>query len=184
LENILKNQAVDNGAFSDICYHRLESPNWIRLFYLFHRLFEAHFLPIHMMILVIASGLYCFLTKDKPDNLQIVWIFIICNYLRVTGFLMVAVYLALYENFHSICVAARKAEMMAAGLYDGMQESFSYRTMWKNKLDYIMIPVAAPIFGSVPAIQAQLSHFWTLDLVYTVSMKPSNKCDSSVEYPA
>jgi hypothetical protein len=54
-----------------------------------------------------------------------------------------------------------------------MENSFSQRSIWKNKLDYILIPVAAPIFGSIPAIQAQFSHFWTLDLVYTVSLKPA-----------
>jgi hypothetical protein len=175
LENLLKNQTAGNGVFSDVCYHRVERPDWIRIFFLFHRLFEAHFLPIHMMVLVIASGIYALVTRGQPDTLQISWTFNISGYLRISGFLMVALYLTLYENFHRICVNARKAEMKAAGLYEGMQNSFSHRTLWSNKLDYIVIPIAAPIFGSLPALQAQMSHFWTLDLVYTVSKKPTKR---------
>lgn len=86
---------------------------------------------------------------------------------------MVAFYLYLYESFHHFAVTTRKAEMKAAGLYEGMENSFSYRSFRKNKLDYVLIPIAAPIYGSIPAIQAQISHFWTLDLVYNVSLKPS-----------
>jgi hypothetical protein len=126
-----------------------------------------------MMFIVISTGIYGFLTQGKPDTYHIEWIFTLTAYLRIIGFLMVAVYLNLYESFHHFAVTARMAEMKAAGLYEGMENSFSQRSIWKNKLDYILIPVAAPIFGSIPAIQAQFSHFWTLDLVYTVSLKPA-----------
>lgn len=175
LENLLKHQSIENGAFSDISHHKVDAPNWQRLALVLHRMFEAHFLPSHMMLLVISSGAYLALAGDKPDTLHLAWTFAISNYLRIFGFLMVALYVALYESFHRICVTARTAEMKAAGLYDGMQQNFSYRSFWKTKLDYILIPIAAPIFGSIPAIQAQISHFWTLDLVYNVSQKPSRK---------
>jgi hypothetical protein len=35
--------------------------------------------------------------------------------------------------------------------------------------------LVAPMFGSIPASQAQISHFWTLDLVYAVSKKPEKQ---------
>jgi hypothetical protein len=124
-----------------------------------------------MMVIVIATSIHSVLAQSKLDIDQTKWIFALTGYLRVIGFLMVAVYLNLYESFHHFAVTSREAEMKEAGLY--MENSFSKRTFWKNKLDYILIPVAAPIFGSIPAIQAQFSHFWTLDLVYTVSRKPS-----------
>lgn len=180
LENLMKNQATGNGAFSDVCYHRVDSPDWARIFFLLHRLLEAHFFPTHMMVLIIASSVFTVLFKGHLDPLQIAWTFNISGYLRILGFALVALYFALYENFHIICVNTRKAEMKAAGLYEGMQDAFSYRTFWGNILDYFMVPIAAPVFGSIPAIQAQMSHFYTLDLVYTVSRKPSNKRDSPV----
>lgn len=132
------------------------------------------------MVLIIASGVFTFISKGHSDPLQIAWTFNISGYLRIFGFALVAIYFALYENFHRICVNTRKAEMKAAGLYEGMRNAFSYRTFWGNILDYLMVPIAAPLFGSIPAIQAQMSHFYTLDLVYTVSRKPSNKRDSPV----
>lgn len=130
-----------------------------------------------MMVLIIASGIYAYVSKGQPDTLQIGWTFDVTACLRVVGFVTVAFYFFLYESFHRICVNTRKAEMKAAGLYEGMQNSFSYRSFWRNFLDYFTVPIAAPLFGSIPAIQAQISHFWTLDLVYTVSKKPSKARD-------
>jgi hypothetical protein len=173
MESLLKNENIQNGAFSDVSYYKVDSPDWRRILGLLHRLFEAHCLPTHMMILVISTSIYGFLIESKPDTNHIAWTFALSAYLRIIGFLMVALYLYLYESFHHFAVTTRKAQMKAAGLYEGMENSFSQRSFWRNKLDYILIPVAAPIFGSIPAIQAQMSHFWTLDLVYTVSKKPS-----------
>jgi hypothetical protein len=142
-----------------------------------HRLFEAHFLPTHMAILTIASGIHDFIVKynSSPEAAFIAWTFYITGYLRIVGFLMVAAYMAMYEQFHEMCVAQRKAEMKSAGalLYD--QSSFSMRHWRKNWTDYILIPVVAPVFGSIPASQAQFCHFWTDDLVYTVSKKPERQ---------
>ena len=173
MESLLRNEDIQNGVFSDVGYYKVDSPDWRRIIGLLHRLFEAHCLPTHMMILVISTLIYSFLTEGKSDTSHIAWTFALSAYLRVIGFLMVALYLGLYESFHHSAVTGRKAQMKAVGLYEGMENSFSHRSFWRNKCDYILIPVAAPIFGSIPAVQAQMSHFWTLDLVYTVSKKPS-----------
>jgi hypothetical protein len=166
-EDLLKNETAGNHVY----YHRVDPPNWARMVYLLHRLLEAYVLPIHMMILIISSGIYCYLTKSKSYTLKIGWEFTTSSYLRIVGFGMIIIYVILYEDFHNLAVMKRRAEMRAAGLYEGMQHAFSYRESWKCKLDYIMIPIAAAIFGSLPAIQAQLCHFWTLDLEYTLSKK-------------
>ncbi len=142
---------------------------------------NAHLVPIlvrvadHTAILVIASGVYLFLTQGKPDTLNIAWTFELTGYLRAIGFFSVALYLGLYERYHYICVTTREAEMRAAGLADGMQGGFSYRSFKQNFLDYFAIPVVAPMFGSIPASQAQICHFWTQDLAYNVSAKPVRK---------
>ena len=170
-ENLLKEQPPQTGLFSDVMHHKVDPPNWRIIFYLFHRLFEAHFLPIHMAILTIASSIYVLLVAKQPHDLHVVWTFQITAYLRVIGFLMVAVYMALYEKFHTICAASRKAEMKAADLHT----QFSSRSFKGTFLDYFLIPLVAPLFGSIPASQAQICHFWTQDLVYTVSMKPARQ---------
>ncbi len=81
----------------------------------------------------------------------------------------VALYLFLYEYFHRICVQTREKEMSDAGLSKGMH--FSRRDPKKNFIDYVMVPLVAPLYGAIPCAQAQVCHFWTMDLVYTVSKK-------------
>lgn len=141
------------------------------LYFVMHRLFEAHFLPVHTTILIVASTLYVWVTEGSsdPQTQSLAWIFTVCNILRTAGFILVGLYLFLYETFHRIAVATREEEMAKAGLAEGMR--FSHRSVGKNFIDYFMVPLVAPIFGSIPCAQAQICHFWTLDLVYTVSKK-------------
>ena len=63
--------------------------------------------------------------------------------------------------------------MVRAGLADRMYDSFSYRSAWKNWLDYFAFPVTGVLFGSIPALVALVCQFWTLSLIYKVSKKPS-----------
>ncbi len=173
---------VDTGFFSDVTHDVLKEPNYQRLLFLFHRLFEAHFLPVQMTILVIASTLYMWVTEDAEDVHGVAWIFEICKYLRTLGFMQVAFYLFLYENFHKIAVAIREKEMNDAGLAKGM--NFSHRSLRQNFIDYVMVPLVAPLYGAIPCAQAQICHFWTVDLVYTVSKKVTRQRAKSVSAEA
>ncbi|KAI5861830.1 glycosyl transferase family group 2-domain-containing protein [Durotheca rogersii] len=160
---------MESGIFSDVTTDTLKEPDWARIVYLFHRLFEAHFLPLQTTILVIASTLYVWVTDGGSDPHQLAWIFSICNFLRTGGFMVVALLLFLYERFHKIGAAAREREMHEAGLAKGM--CFSRRQAKKNFIDYVMVPLVAPLYGAIPTAQAQIMHFFTVDLVYTVSKK-------------
>jgi hypothetical protein len=172
----------ESGIFSDVVSDTLKSPDWERIIILFHRLFEAHFLPVQMTILVVASTLYMWVTDGAPDTHGVAWIYTVCNVLRTLGFMEVALYLFLYEGFHKTCVETREKEMGDAGLLKGMH--FSRREVKTNYIDYVMVPLVAPIFGSIPCAQAQVFHFWTLDLVYTVSKKVTRRRAKSVTLDA
>lgn len=161
---------AENGIFSSVTHGDVDSPDYIRIFYLFHRLFEAHFLPTHMILLVLASSLYAAITADKPDTLHIGWTFALTNYLRIISFGGTAVYLMLYESYHATGAGLRLAEMTSVGLAEHMV--FSFRKFPGNLVDYAVSPLVAPLFGCIPALQAQFSHFWTQELVYAVSAKP------------
>ncbi|KAF4581158.1 sphingomyelinase family [Ophiocordyceps camponoti-floridani] len=163
----------ETGVFSDVTQNTLKEPQWLRVLFLFHRLFEAHFLPVHMTILILASTLYMWAVdgEDHVDGLR--WIFSVCNVLRTLGFVEVALYLFLYESFHRICVKTRRREMNKANLADGM--CFSERTFRANLIDYVLVPLVAPIYGAIPCAQAEISHFWTVDLIYTVSLKATRQ---------
>jgi len=169
LDGVDPEQPQESGIFSDVTHDTLKGPNYERIFYLFHRLFEAHFLPVQMTILVISSTLYMWVTEGNADVHNVGWIFEVCKYLRTAGFMEVAFYLFLYEKFHRIAIAQREKEMSDAGLAKGM--NFSHRNLRKNFVDYIMVPLVAPIYGAIPCAHAQVYHFWTVDLVYTVSKK-------------
>lgn len=167
------------GILSDDVTHGvLKSPDYKRAFYLFHRLFEAHFLPVQTTILIAASVVYNWLTEGAADVHGVNWIFTVCKHLQTAGFMEVAFYLFLYENYHEIALSIREKEMNDAGLAEGM--NFSHRSLKKNYIDYIMVPLVAPIYGAIPGALAQISHFWTVDLVYTVSQKATRQRVKSV----
>lgn len=182
LDSIDPEQTRESGIFSDVTTDTLQAPNYLRLFYLGHRMFEAHFLPLQMTILVLSTTLYTIVTKDGADAHHLAWIFSWCNFLRAVGFLEVAVYLVLYERFHRVCATSREREMQEAGLSKGM--CFSHRSLKANFIDYAMVPLVAPLYGAIPCAHAQLQHFWTLDLVYTVSKKVTRQRAKSLSAEA
>lgn len=159
----------ESGIFSDVTQETIQEPNWEKLFYIGHRLFEAHIMPVHMTVLVIASALYLFVTDGQEDANNLRWVFSLANLLRTVGFMAVAGYIFLYEKYHRMCLEAREKEMKSAGIAEGM--NFSRRSFKQNFFDYAMVPLVAPIYGSIPCIQAEISHFFTIDLVYTVTGK-------------
>ncbi|KAG7137248.1 hypothetical protein HYQ45_005399 [Verticillium longisporum] len=160
-------QSHESGVFSDITQDTLSGPNWWCLLVLSHRLFEAHFLPVQMTILVIASTLFQWVAEGNEDPHNLGWIFTVSNIIRTVGIMEVALFLFLYERYHDVCVRTREREMIEAGLAQDM--NFSYRSVKRNFVDYFMVPLVAPLYGSIPCAQAQICHFWTVDLVYTMA---------------
>jgi hypothetical protein len=169
---------TENGVFSDITRDTLKEPHWEHIFYMGHRLFEAHFLPLQMLILVVASSLYTWITDGGEDPNDLAWIFSTCNILRTMGFMEMAVYIFLYESYHRVCVRTREKDMVQAGLADGM--CFSHRSLKKNFVDYLLVPLVAPLYGAIPCAQAEIAHFWTADLEYAVSKKALRQRAKSV----
>ncbi|KAI0176702.1 glycosyl transferase family group 2-domain-containing protein [Pestalotiopsis sp. NC0098] len=169
VDGLSPGQNIESGIFADITTDTLKDVDWMRVLSLAHRLFEAHFLPVQMTILVIASTLYLWVTEGNGDPHNLTWLFTVCNVLRTAGFMQIAFYLFLYESFHKFMASAREKEMNDAGLAKGM--CFAHRDRKMHYLDYVMVPLVAPMYGSIPGAQAQVFQFWTQDLVYTVSKK-------------
>jgi len=146
-----------------------------RNFVLFSRIFEAHFLPSHLFVVMIASVVYSNLAAPTVHCRLLTFFLDLTGTIRAISFaVMVFYFLVCYESYHAACVAAREVEMKRAGLYEEMAADFSRRTWWHpiTWIDYLIFPIAGTIFGSLPLIQASFAHFWSDRLVYTVSEKP------------
>jgi hypothetical protein len=142
---------------------------------LFSRLFEAHFLPIHLFLVLLASAIYAALPYPLTSCASLTFAMDLTSYLRAVGFFLMTIYFVIfYEAYHRACIEARASEMKRAGLYEELADEFSHRKRlsFVAIMDYLLFPVAGTMFGSVPLLQAMVSHFWTEKLVYLVSAKP------------
>ncbi|KAK3066523.1 hypothetical protein LTR53_017090 [Teratosphaeriaceae sp. CCFEE 6253] len=142
---------------------------------LYLRLFEAHFLPIHLSVILTTSSLFTYLTPAFliPEALHLALAF--AGWCRLGGWLLMLAFFWRYEQYHRLCVALRREEMRDAGLLEGIlaHDGFSWSTFavacaWEAAL----FPLGGLLFGAVPALHAVLSHVFTERLTYVVSLKP------------
>ncbi|KAH8683206.1 glycosyl transferase family group 2-domain-containing protein [Tricladium varicosporioides] len=150
----------------------VERPNWGKTLILLHRMYEAHFLPVHITLLIIGGAFYTLLTPAHLTHPLLLQTLNLTAYMRIGSFLGFATFFYLYEAYHRVCVSAREEEMIKVGLAGKMEGAFSHRTR-KNAADICLFPVVGILFGSLPTTVALVCHLWTLKLVYKVSKKPS-----------
>ncbi|KAK9446572.1 uncharacterized protein V1518DRAFT_429887 [Limtongia smithiae] len=164
-------------------------PIW-RIIVLLHRLYEAHFLPVHYFIDVLACSAMPMLLPVAPGS-PLHRVLVLTNHLRTVAFFAVVVQMLLYERFHltslKLRVAAlgkatsrrrwsstRATEELPTLVQDALDGcGVSFRGRWINLCDYVLFPVAGTVFGAVPAIKAQVCQFWTTAIAYEVSVKPT-----------
>ncbi|CZS90210.1 uncharacterized protein RCO7_08631 [Rhynchosporium graminicola] len=157
---------------------RKESPDGKRLhrwntWVLMLRLFEAHFLPQHITFLILGGAIYKLLTPAEVVPRLLRQVLDLTGYMRIVTAMIFIYFFILYEPYHKICLKTRETEMSRVDLADRMTDAFSHRSLKQHGLDFCVFPVAGVVFGTVPAVVAMFCQFWTLDLVYNVSMKPT-----------
>lgn len=135
-------------------------------------MYEAHFLPIHITLLILGSGFYTLSTPSTQIPRLLLQTLDITGWMRLVSALNFIYFFFLYESYHYTCVKGREEEMLRANLADRMVDSFSYRRFRTTGLDFCLFPVAGILFGTVPAAVALCCQFWSLGLVYKVSKKP------------
>ncbi|KAJ5669857.1 hypothetical protein N7462_010927 [Penicillium macrosclerotiorum] len=148
-----------------------------RHFALLELLWEAHFMPCHLTIIMLFSVIYTLWVPASNMHPTLAWAFSVTNVLRTMAFIGMNVCLSLYERWHTLCLNSRMQDMREANLSD---TGFS-RRIWNKPqylLDRICFPIAGTIFGAVPTLHAVFAHFWTDRLVYRVSKKPSFSLDA------
>lgn len=169
--------ALDTGFAIRKSCSNLCRPSWriflrVKQLALTHLLWEAHFLPSFLTLIMLISSVYSAFMPPELMHPDLDWAFQFTGLLRICSFVMMNICMVVYDYWHYLCVNTRSMDMMDAGIVD---VGFSFRNSWERGflLDRILFPVAGTVFGPVPAFQAVFSHFVTDKLVYQVSQKPS-----------
>ncbi|EEA22517.1 hypothetical protein TMatcc_001364 [Talaromyces marneffei ATCC 18224] len=137
-----------------------------------HLLWEAHFLPCHLAVMLIFSVVYTTFVPLDTLHPTLAWAFSVANLIRTLSFIGMNINLTIYDQWHQIWLYTRRHEMAEANLKDC---GFSSRTWWHvaQLKERICFPVSGMIYGAVAMSHAVFSHFWTDRLVYRVSEKPT-----------
>ncbi|KAI7314121.1 hypothetical protein KC315_g11458 [Hortaea werneckii] len=142
---------------------------------LYVRLFEAHFLPIHLAVILTTSSIFQLVVPGfmMPAVLRLALNF--AGWCRLAGWLLMLLFFHRYNQYHRLCVALRKDEMRKAGMLGEVSEHDGFPSQVfqvAGLLECGLFPIGGFIFGAIPALQAVVSHVFTDRLTYVVSLKP------------
>ncbi|KAK4548738.1 hypothetical protein LTR36_008511 [Oleoguttula mirabilis] len=142
---------------------------------LYQRLFEAHFLPIHLAVILTTSSIFSLHVPGflMPEVLHIALDF--AGWCRLAGFLLMLCFFYRFDTYHRLCVGFRQEEMREAGMLDAMIEHDGFSmTVFPvaGPFEACLFPLGGFIFGAIPALQAVISHVFTDRITYVVSLKP------------
>lgn len=99
----------------------LKPINILNVLVLFHRLFEAHFLPIHLGLILTTTTVYNMINSSLiPRELALA--LSLSGFFRFIGWSLVCLYFYRYAAYHRLCVDLRREEMKKAGLLDDVDE--------------------------------------------------------------
>lgn len=163
-------------------YAPLKPIDWYRICTLYHRLFEAHFLPIHLCTILATSGIYTFMYPSFliPTAFKMALDF--SGFCRLVGFSTMLTFFYLYDRYHKLCVGLRQEEMRQAGMLEYMTDNDGFTPtifQFAGLFEVATFPIGGFLFGAIPALQAVMSHLFTDRLTYVVSLKPQLPAFSS-----
>lgn len=142
---------------------------------LYHRLFEAHFLPSHLAVILTTSSIYDLYYPDFLVPTVLHWALDFSGWCRLAGFCLMMCYFYLYAQYHHLCLGIRQEEMRRAGLLEDMADHDGFSTkvfQVAGIFEAVLFPIGGFVFGAIPAMHAELSHLFTDRLTYVVSLKP------------
>lgn len=138
------------------------------------RLFEAHFLPVHLVLVLVSSQCYGLIYP----NFLLPWVLRsaleLAGWCRLIGYCLMLCAYRRYEQYHRLCVDLRVAELQASGLLDIMAERDEFSPdifLHAGICEAMLFPIGGFLYGAIPAIHAELSHLFTERLEYRVSVK-------------
>lgn len=141
---------------------------------LFNSLFEAHFLPVQLALILTTTTIYDVIAGSwVPRHLAMALDF--SGTCRFIGWSLICLYFYRYAQYHQLCLDLREEEMRKAGLLEHDHEHNGFSRKLYGRLGFLeaaLFPIGGFLFGSIPACHAVLSHVFTDRLTYQVSLKP------------
>jgi hypothetical protein len=155
--------------------HSTAAISFRRVLTVFHRLFEAHFLPTHFALILTTIGIVQLVYPVflMPSVLRVT--LNLCSWCRSAGFAVMLCLFYRYEQYHRLCVGLRTEEMRRGNLLEEMLEDDSITPnvfLAGGLFEAALFPVGGFLFGVIPTLQATISHIFTERLTYVVSLKP------------
>lgn len=159
-------------------HHGMQAVQHSNVRTVFRRLFEAHIVPLHMMVAVALPALYRSSWPDLQIPVLLASTLHLCNVLRLLSLLILLIFIQRYRRYHDLCRRLRASDQRAsdpkrAETTELEGEARAYR--WKivhGLLEVAASLTAGLVFGALPALQATIMHLWTTRLQYMVSAKP------------
>lgn len=144
----------------------------------FRRLFEAHIVPLHVMVAVALPALYQSVRADLQIPVLLASTLHLCNLLRLLSLFILLIFIQRYGRYYDLCRRLRASDQRAsdpkrAETTELVDEVRAHR--WRivhGLLEIAASLIAGLLFGALPALQATIMHLWTTRLQYMVSFKP------------
>ena len=140
----------------------------------FHRLFEAHFLPLHVSLILAAATIFnAIWGSSVPRELSMALYF--CSICRLIAWALIVTFFYRYQTYHRLCVELKREDMRKADTTKEAAEEENHSSQifgWVELFEACIFPLGGFLYGAIPALQAVVSHMATDRITYQVSLKP------------
>ncbi|KAI9202182.1 glycosyl transferase family group 2-domain-containing protein [Polychytrium aggregatum] len=151
-----------------------------------YRILELHVFLIHIVLVMLITsvslpnstvGSLFFSRLSNPPTLDsyVMTCVNIAGMMRNVAMAPFVLTIIVFEFYHHwIAIGRWKHAAQSTGnvQYLGKRSQFVSTRSLLNLLDWIALPVSGVLYGVLPALQANISHFWTNSLEYKVAGKP------------
>lgn len=142
---------------------------------LFHRLFEAHIIPAHLVSILATLASYDATNAGGGVHLILRTTLALCSACRAFGFMTMVAFIYRYNGYHQLCAAlhaedGERSDPTHTAIVD--DHELEVKALRIGPWEAVVFPIGGVIFGALPALQATVMHIWTAHLHYSVSLKP------------
>jgi hypothetical protein len=158
-----------------------------RLFSLFHRLLEAHFILAHVVSIIIISSLLIPHPSHPTQPATFFWSLFTSaeahpyiyaalefgGWIRFLAIFPFVTTIFFYEKYHHQVGTLRWNARTNSSKNLGKRSSLQSTRAFSNLLDWTALPICGPLFLTLPQIHAHFIHLFTDKIDYTVAAKPT-----------